>query len=698
MAKYTQDQRPFKVESTLGEDVLLLEAFAGEEGVSAPFSYALDLLSEDDSIDATGLLRSPLTVTVKLADGGERPIHGLVRRFVQSGQTENGELTSYQAEIVPWLWFLSQTTDCRIFQNLTVLEIVEQVFKSQGYSDFELRCVKSYAPREYCVQYRESHLNFVSRLLEEEGIFYFFEHSASKHVLVLADDASAVKPCPGQSSVRAAPMAEPWQQEDVVTGLLREHNAYVGTVTLRDYDHLQPGLQLETSVAGEGSGEVYDYPGRYVTLDEGERVARLLLEEREAWREVVRGTSTCRAFRSGYSFELSDHYRDDVNQEYQLIELRHSARAGDYKSWDTAPCDYRNEFVAIPSSVPFRPPRRARKPVVRGSQTAVVVGKSGEEIWVDAHGRVKVQFFWDRDGKRDENSSCWVRISSTWAGKNWGFISIPRIGQEVVVDFLEGDPDRPLITGSVYNAEQAPPYDLPGSQTQSGLKSRSSKGGGPDNCNEIRMEDAKGSELLFIQAEKDEQTNVKNDRSKTIGHDEQSQIGNDRTRSVGNNESVTIGKDASLTIGANRTKSVTEDETVSIGKNRNETVGKDEDVTIAKDQKLTVGGTRKKSVAGDEIVTVGRGRVSTINMGEILTVALAQVVNVGLAQMVNVGSDLMMNVKRQVSINCGQSSIVLKADGTITIKGKDIQLDGSGNVAIKAASTVATTAQTITQN
>src|SRR2546426_1387904 len=280
MAKYSQAKRPVRIDTVLGADVLLLAAFTGEEGISTPFYYTLDLLSEDASIDAKKLLRSPATVTLDLVDGSKRYVHGLIRRFVQLGRSET-QLTSYRAELVPWLWFLSLSSECKIFQNLSVLEIVEQVFKAQGFSDFQIKCTKSYAKREFCVQYRETHLNFVSRLMEEEGIFYFFEHSKDKHLLTLADANSAVKPCPGQATARMAVTPGAWQEEDVVTAFQHEDAVHTEKVTLRDYDYLQPSLQLESSVAGKGKGEAYDYPGSFAKLDEGERYARLYLEGRD---------------------------------------------------------------------------------------------------------------------------------------------------------------------------------------------------------------------------------------------------------------------------------------------------------------------------------------------------------------------------------------------------------------------------------
>src|SRR3989441_7466699 len=599
MAKYSQAKRPMRIDTVLGADVLLLAAFTGEEGISTPFYYTLDLLSEDASIDAKKLLRSPATVTLDLVDGSKRYVHGLIRRFVQLGRSAT-QLASYRAELVPWLWFLSLSSECKIFQNLSVLDIIEQVFKALGYSDFQIKCTKSYPKREFCVQYRETHFNFVSRLMEEEGIFYFFEHSKDKHMLTLADATSAVKPCPGQATARMAVQAGAWQEQDVVTNFEREHAVHTGKITLRDYDYLQPTLQLESSVSGDGKAEAYDYPGNYTKPDQGDRYARLRLEEQEAWFQAPRGPSTCRAFQSGTRFDLKEHYRADANQTYMLVHLQHSGHAGGYDAGEPDVFEYHNSFVAIPHSVPFRPPPTSRKPLVWGSQTAVVVGKSGEEIWTDKHGRVKVHFHWDRNGKKNEDSSCWVRVATSWAGKNWGFIQIPRMGQEVIVDFLEGDPDRPIITGRVYNAEQTPPYTLPGEQTQSGVKSRSSKGGGTDNFNEIRFEDNKGSEEVVIHAEKDMEVTIENDGTASVGHDESVKIGNNQTVSIGKDRTESVGSNESITIDKNRTESVGGDDSVSITGSRS--------LTVSKDETIDVTGKRSDSVGKNEDARIGETR------------------------------------------------------------------------------------------
>jgi type VI secretion system secreted protein VgrG len=652
MGTYSQEKRPIKVKTALGADELLLSGFSGAEAVSQPFAFTLELLSQNAAVDPKSVLRTPATVTVVLPGGGQRFIHGIVSRFVQLGQQD--DLTFYRAEVVPWLWFLSLSSDCRIFQNLSVLEIVEAVFKDHGYSDFEIKCTKSYPKREYCVQYRETHLDFVSRLLEDEGIFYFFRHEDGKHTMVLADSPSAVQPCPGQPSARLGVQAA-GPAEDLVTQFEREHVVETGKITLRDFDPLQPALRLEGTVTGAEKEERYDYPGNFTVLDEAERYARLRLEAEEARQHVVRGGGTCRGMQSGHRFDLKEHYRKDVNQAYQLLEVRHQARTGDYRAWDTEPLDYQNTFVAIPHSVPYRPPLRTPRPGPAGHQTAVVVGKAGEEIWTDKHGRVKVQFHWDRKGKKDENSSCWVRVSSLWAGKSWGAIHIPRIGQEVVVDFLEGDPDRPLIVGRVYNADQVPPYALPDQGTQSGIKSRSSKSGGTDNFNEIRFEDKKGSEHVFMQAEKDLTVNVKNDEKRTVLHDRTTEVTRNDTRTVKEGDDTTTVEKGNQTV------------TVKQG---NQVISVDQG-----DQTLTVK-TGKQAVTlnqGNQDITLKMGNQTTkLDMGNVTIKAAMGKVTIEAMQ--------------GIELKVGQSSVKLDQTG-IKIGGMMLKLDGQVQTEVKGVMT-----------
>ncbi len=668
MAKYSQADRMMRVETVLGEDQLLLTGFSGDEGVSMPFNVVLDMVSEKPDVKASDLLRTPAVVKLELPGRKERSIHGIIRRFVQQGQAEGEALTAYRAELVPWLWFLSLSAGCKIFQNKNVLEIVEQVFRDHGYSDFETKCIKTYPKREFCVQYRETHLNFVSRLLEEEGIFYYFQHSDSKHILTLADDGSAVKPCEVQSSARVVAQPDDSYKEDVVLGLECEHAAHVGTVTLRDYDYLKPSLNLESSMSGDGEEEVYDYtfPGNFNTPEDGDRLARLQLEEQEQWQELIRGESNCRSFQTGFQFDLEGHYSRDVNKTYQLLHVHHLGKNPPYRAdyRELGQSEYRNNFVAIPHETPFRPKRVTPKPVVQGSQTAIVVGKSGEEIWVDKHGRVKVQFHWDRDGKKDENSSCWIRVASTWAGKGWGAIQIPRIGQEVIVDFLEGDPDLPIITGGVYNGNMVPPYALPGNQTQSGVKSRSSKKGGSDNHNELRFEDKKDEEQILLHAEKDLSIEVENDEIHSVEHDRVTTVKNDETRTVEDgNETTTITKgDQTLDIKQG-------DQTITLDQGSQSLTLKMGDRTVTLDR----GSETVHLKAGDQTIKLDAGDVSTeLASGNVTTkTALGKVTEEAL---------------QSIELKVGQSSIKVDQTG-VTISGMNVKIQGQIKTEVKGAMT-----------
>jgi type VI secretion system secreted protein VgrG len=542
----TQIDRPFRIKTPLGDDTLLLDRFDGYERVSEPFRFVLRLLSPDPNIDMAGLLTQPAVLSFDLTEDTERHVHGHIHRIKLLEYGEDG-MAAYEAEMVPWLWFLHHFSDCRIFQNKAIPDIIEQVFQDRGFSDYQFKLQGSYPEKEYVVQYRETDFNFVLRLLEDEGIFYYFEQSEDKHILVLADNKSAFTPCPNKPQARYLATTGSSQPEDTVVSLETEFRMYTGTASITDYDFEKPNTNLFATLAGNLTGEDYDYPGKYKTKDEGARYARVRLEEREVALTTVSGMSNCMGFECGYQFTLSDHFRDSSNIGYTLIALEHHARNASYRAGHEDPFEYANRFEAIPDSVPYRPPRLTPRPAIHGTQTAVVVGKSGEEIWTDQYGRVKVQFFWDRQGRRDENSSCWIRVAQGWAGKQWGMIHIPRIGQEVVISFLEGDPDRPIITGSVYNADQIVPYSLPGEQTKSTWKSMSSKGGG--GFNELRFEDKKGSEQIFLHGEKDLDVRIKNDGRESIGRDHHLTVARDKLEAVQRDTHVAIARDQVGRIG-----------------------------------------------------------------------------------------------------------------------------------------------------
>jgi type VI secretion system secreted protein VgrG len=542
---YTQDGRLISVYTPLGDEAMLLQSFSGSEGISQLFRFDLDLLCEDPAVKADDLIGKGVAVTLALYDGEARYFNGHVSRFVQ-GRTDQ-RVTHYRIEMVPWLWFLTRTADCRIFQKLSVPDILVKVFKDRGYSDFKLKLRGTYEPREYCVQYRETDFNFASRLMEEEGIAYFFEHEKDKHTLVLADEPGAHVPCPNQAKVRCE-VTSGMVEEDVITAWRVEYELRPGKYTLGSFNFETPSTSLLTSVDGSGNGaskwEVYDYPVEYLKKPRGEALAKVRIQEEQAAREISIGRSTCRGLVVGYRFELEGHDRRELNQPYLITAMRHQATVG--SSYTTGPEAgaaerYTNEFTCIPNSVPFRPPRVTPKPVIHGVQTAIVVGPKGEEIHTDKYARVRVQFHWDREGKRDEKSSCWIRVAQNWAGKRWGTVFPPRTGQEVIVEFLEGDPDQPIIVGRVYNAEHMPPYALPAEQTKSTIKTYSSKGGG--GFNEIRFEDKKGSEQVFIHAERRQDVRVRRDSLEWVGQDRHLIVEGDQFEQVKGDKHLKAGGD-----------------------------------------------------------------------------------------------------------------------------------------------------------
>ena len=559
----TQAGRHIRINTSLGEDAIFLESFEGEERVSGLFRFELGLVTEDASFSMDDLLNKPVVVSITLHDDSDRHFHGIINQ-IEEGETRSEGATLYRAVMVPWTWLLTLFTDCRIFQNMSVPDIVQKVFSDRGFTDYNSRLNGTYNPREYCVQYRETDFNFISRLLEDEGIFYFFEHDKDKHTLILADQPTAFVACPGQSELAYDTTPGLWQDEDVVLSLRRSKNVRIGKVTEEDYDFTKPKTSLLANLeGGSRPGEFYEYPGNYATKDDGDRYARVRLEEQEVKLLTVSAETNCRALCPGYQFTLSGYWKDDANMAYSILCVRHKAASNSYISHQRQDAfDYRNTIDVIPQGTAYHPPRVSRRPFVQGAQTAVVVGKSGEEIWVDQYGRVKVQFFWDRAGKMDENSSCWIRVAQVWAGKGWGAIFTPRIGQEVIVDFLEGDPDRPIITGRVYNGDQTVPYALPGEQTKSTIKSMSSKGGG--GFNEIRLEDKAGSEQIFIFGQKDQDIRIKNDVREWVGQDRNLYVTRDRKDQMGRDSHDDIGRDHIEKIGRDHHQTISGKEAISI--------------------------------------------------------------------------------------------------------------------------------------
>ncbi|MDU9032195.1 type VI secretion system tip protein TssI/VgrG [Pseudomonas corrugata] len=730
----TQNNRLVQVDSPLGGDVLLLQGMEGSEELGRCFHYELDLTSEDRAITFDQLLGKPMGLTLELYDGGQRYFHGIVCSCRQL--TGHGQFAGYRVTLRPWFWLLTRTSDCRIFQNKTVPDIIKQVFRDLGFSDFEDSLSGSYREWEYCVQYRETSFDFVSRLMEQEGIYYYFRHEKARHVLVLADAYGAHTTVPDYACVPFYPPDRQMRERDHFYDWQLAREVQPGSLALNDYDFQRPraSLEVRSSVMRDhsnGDYPLYDYPGEYLQSNDGEHYARTRIEAIHSQFERVQLRGLARGLGSGHLFTLTGYDRADQNREYLVVVARYQIRQDPYESGQS---DLTEQFVSeldcMDAHQAFRPLPLTPMPIVRGPQTAVVVGPGGEEIWTDQYGRVKVHFHWDRHDQSNENSSCWIRVSQAWAGKNWGSVQIPRIGQEVIVSFLEGDPDRPIITGRVYNAEQTVPYGLPASATQSGVKSRSSKGGSPANFNEIRMEDKKGAEQLFIHAEKNQDIEVENDethwvghdRSKTIDNDETVHVKHDRTETVDNNETITIGVDRTekvgnnekITIGVNRTEKVGSNETITIGADRTEKVGANEAITIVGNRSEDVGGNetigisgnRDESVKGNEGIEISGNQSTDINgnhntrigQNESRDVAQNRSTDIKQNDSLEVGKHFSVTAGDSITLTTGAASITMKKDGTIMISGKNITLDGSGAINIKANRNVVVKGQKILQN
>lgn len=551
---FQQSTRLAQVNCPLGPDVLLLNSMGGGEELGRLFDYQLQLTSSDANIDLNQLLGKPMGLGVQLDDGSQRYFHGIVARCSQN--VDSGQFASYQVTLRPWLWLLSRTSDCRIFQHLSIPQIIKQVFRDLGFSDFEDALSRPYREWEYCVQYRETSFDFVSRLMEQEGIYYFFRHEKDRHVLVLADAYGAHSSVPGYASVPYYPRDEQQRERDHIFDWHLAQEVQPGSLELNDYDFQRPSARIDVRSAmprphSAGDYPLYDYPGTYVQSSDGEHYAQTRIEALQSLHERIELSGNARGLGVGNLFNLTGFSRQDQNREYLIVGIHYCVVQESLETGGSGgSAQFESHLTCIDAQQSFRPLAKTQRPIVQGPQTARVVGPAGEEIWTDQYGRVKVHFHWDRHDQSNENSSCWIRVSQAWAGKNWGSMQIPRIGQEVIVSFLEGDPDRPIITGRVYNAEQTVPYDLPANATQSGMKSRSSKGGSPANFNEIRMEDKKGAEQLYIHAERNqdivvevnESHSVGNDRNKSIGHDEYVTVGNKRTRIVQHVDELRVGE------------------------------------------------------------------------------------------------------------------------------------------------------------
>lgn len=642
MGTLRQRNRLAELKTPLGEDKVVLRRLDAYEAMSETFEYTIEALSEDEDVDFDPAIGRNCVVKVNSYNGLVRHFNGVLVQAQWTGLEE--DLFTYRMVLRPWFWLLSHTTDCRFFQEMTAPDIIRKVLNEASFTDYEMKLSQSYPVMEYCVQYRESTYAFVSRLLEEHGIYYYFRHSEDKHVMVMADSISAHEPIAGGGQLPFRPIGGAYvRAEEHLQQWNTERRFRTGRVMLNDYDFKKPNAKMDVAKDGgeayeKARLEVYDYPGRYVNTGDGDQFAKARLDAEQAVdrRRYATGEAVC--IYPGGKLTLEDHPRAAENREYLALSATHSVMVESYRSTASAGTGdmFTGTYAVMPTSRAFRPPAVTPRPIVHGVQTARVVGEDGAEITCDEFGRVKVQFHWDRKKKQ----SCWIRVASVWAGKNWGGIYIPRIGDEVVVDFLEGDPDRPLIVGSVWNAENMPVYDLPANKTKMGVKSNSSQGGG--GFNEFVMDDEKGSEFIRMHAEKDHEVKVR--------HKETVQIGETFETAKGS-----PSRDVTLVMG---------DDKLLIGSG-------DRDVTIAQEDKLTLG--------SNQTVLIGGNRSESIAGGATTMIGGSQSVMVGQSTALTAGMSITLTASTSITLVCGGTVLSLSPAG-IAINAPTIAVNAVGTV------------------
>jgi type VI secretion system secreted protein VgrG len=690
------------------EHDLRLVRFDGHEGLSELFSFDVTVACADRDIDFDSVVNQPAILEIRVGDDTRR-IHGIVSDFEQG--EEGKKLTAYRATLVPDVWRLRHRRASRIFQGDTPREIIEKILKKAGIplntTRFALR--GKHPPREYCVQYRESDWAFLSRIMEEEGIAYFFEHTDDKHILVFADNPQAHIAITGKPEIVFHPPTGALVKGEHISRFRWAERVRPGKVILRDYNFKKPTLSMESATDPSDALEVYDYPGDYEEPGVGSTTAQVRLEELQTPQKTGEGDSVCARLASGFTFTLAEHPRDNFNRSYLLTRVEHRGFDPHLEAGVEGEASYENRFEITLAKVPFRPAQITPRPSVRGVQTAIVVGPKGEEIYTDEHGRVKVKFHWDREGKGDETSSCWMRVSQAWAGAAFGAMYLPRVGHEVVVDFIEGDPDRPLVVGSVYHGTNVPPYPLPAERTKSTLKSNSSPRGG--GSNELRFEDKKGSEEVFLHAQKDFNIAVEHDEARTVGNKRSKTVTADDSEMVGGNKTIMVAQNQMETIGANDTLTVAGNLLVAVGGaiaissggagggGGGGGAGTDVDgkfngnvkLEIMKTMTLIVDQSRTDVVVGDKTDSVSGSATESVAGDKTSSVEGAYAVSVSKDVTLSAGADHHEDVKQKktivvgeaLSITCGDSVITMDKNGKITIQGKDITVKGDGPIKIE---------------
>lgn len=691
--------------------------YDGYEGMNELYEFNLDAVGDGSgAVEFADAVGKPATFRFYAGSDEDNPrvVHGIVRRFEQSDQGSSLTM-GYRICLVPAAWRLCLRKNNRMFQSMKVGDILAEVLGDAGISDHTLSLNGSYATREYCVQYRESDWDFINRLMEEEGICYFFEHGDSVASLIIGDSSSVHEAITGEAEVPFRDNTGALESGEHISRLNYGEEVRPGKITMRDYNFTTPTVSLESSSSAslDDDLELYEYPGNYADGGAGGDMVSRRLEAHQTLRQSGVGNSCCPRLCPGHTFDLIDHARDSLNRGYLICRVSHRGSDPHYESAAVQQAPYSNRFWVIPSDVVFRPLRKTPRPAMQGIQTAVVVGPSGEEIHTDEHGRIKVQFHWDRKGANDENSSCWVRVKQSWAGPGWGALFIPRIGHEVVVDFIEGNPDRPLVTGSVYHAANVPPYSLPDEKTKSTIKTATYTGGG--GSNELRFEDQSGSEEIYLHGQKDYNIHIENDKTQVIGNDEALQVVNDKTIHIGHDRDKTVDNDQSEAIGGNKTIEVAGNHTESIHANEEISIGGNESLEVAGDRQTSVAGAHSESVGASQDSSVALTFSKNVGVSATLNVGTNLVVSTGGASTENVNADKTMNLSgnyattvaegmtlnvgkdfkeevadnrtmisgKKFSIQCGSASVSIEKNGNITIEGKNITIKGSGPMVVE---------------
>jgi len=698
MGKLDLNQADFTFYSdALSEAELHVFSFNGEEELSRTFRFEIDLVSSSADVDLDAPIGQPayLLLRGRLPDGSRynRYVHGVVERFIQTGA--GIRQSRYQATLVPTVQQLAYSRDSRIFQKQKTEDVVQKVMKDGKVpSDWvNMMLHGSYEPRDYCVQYQESDLDFVQRLLEEEGITYYFEQKKDKDVLCMGDGNHAFDALPEYADVQLRDTQHLY--EEGLIGLQAESALRPGAAVLRDYKFKQPALEMEAKAEGKKYSDhcMYYFPGDYVDPGLGKRLVKMRMQEQLSLANRFIGRGNVRAVLPGYKFTLQGHRRDACNQEYLIVRVEHEGSQpgalGEEGTGISKPV-YQNRIHCIPAKVDFRPSRITPRPSIPGVQTAAVVGPAGEEIHCDEHGRVKVQFPWDREGKKDDNSSCWIRVSQPWGGLSYGGMFIPRIGQEVLVQFLEGDPDRPVISGRVYNGENPTPYGLPDKKTVSTFKSSSSPGG--NGSNELRFEDAAGKEEIYLHGQLDMNTVIERDRSQKFGRDTTDSVGRDRTRTVGNNETLSVGNDRKQSVTSNETLTVGVDQSQSIGANQTENIGANQTLSVGANQDVQIGANQTLAVGANRTITVGSAHTEGIGAAMSITVGADLTESVGAnytetvasAMTLSVGSDMSETVGAGKTSSIGSDLNESVGSNRSETVGGDLSTNVSGGVTLQA--------------